>query len=124
MSDIPEIEEAAVAERGRQLAAIEEWRLRIDTVDDQIVRLLNSRSVFAVEIGRIKRAIGEPIYSPDRERRLLERLEQVNPGPLDTLAVRRLFERVIDESRRLERLAAEQEPGSAGGPMGRGQEGS
>jgi len=111
-------------ERERQLAAIEEWRRRIDTVDDQLVRLLNSRSVCAVEIGRIKRVIGEPIYAPDRERRILERLEQMNPGPLDGLAVRRLFERVIDESRRLERLAAEQEPGSAEGPLGRGEEGS
>ena len=112
------------AERERQLAAIEEWRQRIDTVDDQLVRLLNSRSVCAVEIGRIKRVIGEPIYAPDRERRILERLEQTNPGPLDGLAVRRLFERIIDESRRLERLAAEQEPGAAEGPRSRGEEGS
>jgi chorismate mutase len=103
-------------ERARQLEAIEGLRRRIDTVDDQLVRLLNSRSVFAVEIGRIKRSIGEPIYSPERERSLLERLERTNPGPLDAMAVRRMFERVIDESRRLERLAAKETPDPEGEP--------
>ena len=86
---------------------IEEWRRRIDAIDDQILRLLNSRSACVVEIGRIKRALGLPLYSPEREGALLERVLRENPGPLDGAAVRRLFERIIDESRRLERLAAE-----------------
>jgi len=86
---------------------IEEWRRRIDAIDDQLVRLLNSRSACVVEIGRIKRALGLPLYAPEREVALLERVLRENPGPLDGAAVRRLFERIIDESRRLERLAAE-----------------
>lgn len=86
---------------------IEEWRRRIDAIDDQLVRLLNSRSACVVEIGRIKRALGLPLYAPEREVALLERVLRENPGPLDGPAVRRLFERIIDESRRLERLAAE-----------------
>ena len=86
---------------------IDEWRRRIDAIDDQIVRLLNSRSACVVEIGRIKRALGLPLYSPEREGALLARVLRENPGPLDGAAVRRLFERIIDESRRLERLAAE-----------------
>lgn len=81
------------------------WRRRIDQIDTQLMGLLNSRSACAVEIGRIKRTLGLPIYSPDREAEILERVMRENPGPLDDLAVRRVFERIIDESRRLERLA-------------------
>jgi chorismate mutase len=87
-------------------AAIGEWRRRIDLVDDQLMRLLNSRSACAVEIGRIKRGLGLPIYDAEREALILDRIERASPGPLDPTAVRRVFERIIDESRRLERLAA------------------
>jgi chorismate mutase len=86
--------------------ALEEWRRRIDTIDEQLMRLLNSRSACAVEVGRIKRALGLPIYSPEREASILERVMRENPGPLEPTAVKRVFERVIDEARRLERLAA------------------
>ena len=98
-------------ERDVSAGRIEEWRRRIDAIDDQLVRLLNSRSQCVVEIGRIKRALGLPLYSPEREGALLERMLRENPGPLDRAAVRRLFERIIDESRRLERLAAEADIG-------------
>ena len=100
-------EEAAVRQRGE--AQVADLRRRIDQVDDQLMKLLNSRSACAVEIGRIKRRIGMPVYQPDREKWILERAERNNPGPLDSGAVRRVFERVIDESRRLERLAGEAE---------------
>jgi chorismate mutase len=86
--------------------ALEGWRRRIDTIDEQLMRLLNSRSACAVEVGRIKRALGLPIYSPEREADILERVMRENPGPLEPTAVRRVFERIIDEARRLERLAA------------------
>lgn len=86
--------------------ALEGWRRRIDTIDEQLMRLLNSRSACAVEVGRIKRALGLPIYSPEREASILERVMRENPGPLEPTAVRRVFERIIDEARRLERLAA------------------
>jgi chorismate mutase len=90
-------------------AAIEQWRQRIDRIDSQLVGLLNSRSACAVEIGRIKRAAGLPVYSPEREAQVLERVTRESPGPLDPQAVRRVFERIIDEGRRLERLAVEGE---------------
>jgi chorismate mutase len=97
--------EAAVRQRGE--AQVEDLRRRIDQIDDQLMKLLNSRSACAVEIGRIKRQIGMPVYQPEREKWILDRAERNNPGPLDSGAVRRVFERVIDESRRLERLAGE-----------------
>ncbi len=90
-------------------SAVDDLRRRIDVIDDQLMKLLNSRSACAVEIGRLKRHLGIAVYQPDREAWILERAEANNPGPLDSGAVRRVFERVIDESRRLERLAQEAE---------------
>jgi len=100
-------------EDGSGERALDEWRHRIDTIDEQLMRLLNSRSACAVEVGRIKRALGLPIYSPEREAQVLERVMRENPGPLEPTAVRRVFERIIDEARRLERLAAEGDETSA-----------
>jgi chorismate mutase len=94
------------AERAVSQASLDEWRRRIDVIDQQLMGLLSSRSACAVEIGKIKRALGLPVYSPEREVWILERVMRENPGPLDATAVRRVFERIIDESRRLERLAA------------------
>src|SRR5712691_2062377 len=99
----PEAKDAA----GDEHEEIDRWRRRIDLIDGQLMSLLNSRSACAVEIGRIKRRLGLPVYSPEREAWILERVMRENPGPLDPMAVRRVFERVIDESRRLERMAGD-----------------
>ena len=98
----------AAAGRDRAEAELASWRTRIDVIDGQLMRLLNSRSACAVEIGRVKRRLGLAVYSPEREAAILERVQRENPGPLEPTAVRRVFERIIDESRRLERLAAEE----------------
>jgi chorismate mutase len=98
----------AAAEKERAQGELSSWRARIDVIDGQLMRLLNSRSACAVEIGRVKRRLGLAVYSPEREAAILERVERENPGPLEPTAVRRVFERIIDESRRLERLAAEE----------------
>jgi chorismate mutase len=86
-------------------------RLReaIDRIDEVLVRLLNERAKYAVEIGQIKGVLSLPIYSPDREKQVLENVERWSDGPLEPLAMRRLFERIIDESRRVERQASEKE---------------
>lgn len=88
---------------------VEGLRRRIDAIDDQLMRLLNSRSACAVEIGRVKRQLGMAVYQPGREVWILDRVTSNNPGPLDGGAVKRVFERIIDESRGLERLASETE---------------
>jgi chorismate mutase len=94
---------------------LREWRLRIDRIDEQLVGLLNSRSACALEIGRIKRRFGLPVYSPEREAHVLGAVTLRNPGPLEANAVVRVFERIIDESRRLERLAQAEAPDAKGG---------
>jgi chorismate mutase len=88
---------------------IEDWRDEIDRLDEQLVKLLNARSQCAIELGRIKRELGLAIYSPDREREVIAHVTAANGGPLDREAVRRLFERIIDESRRIERVTVEKE---------------
>jgi len=75
----------------------------IDRVDVALVRLLNQRARYAVAIGEIKDALLLPIYAPERENEVLERVESACHGPLAATAVRRLFERIIEESRRVER---------------------
>lgn len=97
------------ASPARTEGEIEGLRKRIDVIDEQLLRLVNSRSACAVEIGKVKRALGLPVYSPEREAWILERVTQENPGPLDAGGVKRVFERIIDESRRLERLAADED---------------
>ena len=87
------------------MKAIDALRQRIDEIDAELVRLMNARAECAVAIGREKKALGLEVYQPQREADVLEHVQQINAGPLDNAAVKRLFERVIDEARRLERLA-------------------
>lgn len=81
-------------------------RTRIDEIDAQLVALLNARAACAVEIGEIKEQAHLPIYQPAREAEVLANVRAANRGPLNDEAIARLFERIIDEARRLERLAA------------------
>ena len=87
------------------MAPIDELRTRIDEIDEQLVRLLNARAECALAIGREKRVAGLEVYQPAREEEVLAHVQAINGGPLDDGAMKRLFERVIDEARRLERLA-------------------
>ncbi len=87
------------------MGKIEDWRNKIDEVDEKLVELLNERAQYADEIGKIKEQLGLEAYSPKREKEVLENILKHNKGPLNNLALRRLFERIIDESRRLEREA-------------------
>lgn len=90
---------------------IETARRDIDAIDDRLVELLNRRAERVGEIGRAKRRLDEPIYQPDREEEIFARVRTQNRGPLDDEALRRLFERILDEARRLERLSYRDEHG-------------
>jgi chorismate mutase len=92
----------SVAEPGMSLA---DWRRRIDEIDRKLVELLNERSKCALELGKLKQQANLPLYQPDREKEVLENAEQNNKGPLTDAAIRRLFERIIDEARSAERRA-------------------
>jgi len=95
--------------------ALEALRRRIDELDVQLVALLNQRARCALEIGRLKDAAGVPVYQPTREAEVLTNVRSHNGGPLDAAAITRLFERIIDEARRLERHASESRKDDPGG---------
>ncbi len=78
-------------------------RAQIDELDQVLVKIFNERSRAANKIGHIKQQLGLPVYDPSREQEVLENVIQANLGPLPTDAIQRLFERVIDETRSLER---------------------
>jgi chorismate mutase len=87
------------------MRTLDELRDDIDRVDEVIVRLLNERARVAVEIGHLKKMLKVPIYQPDREKQVLAHVRSVaSEGPLGADAIARLFERIIDEARRLERV--------------------
>ena len=86
------------------MPTLDELRLDIDRVDEVLVRLLNERARCACEIGKLKKEQGIEIYQPDREKDVLRHVRDVAcEGPLGPDAIGRLFERIIDEARRLER---------------------
>jgi chorismate mutase-like protein len=81
---------------------LEELRRGIDAVDQQILKLLHERVRLVVAVGEYKRERGMPVYDPARERALLDRLCKAAEPPLDAETIRRIFERLVDESRRIE----------------------
>ncbi len=81
---------------------LEGWRRHIDAIDDQLLKLLNKRVQIVLQIGQEKRARQLPIYAPERETQIIERVIASNSGPLDDQAVRRIFESILGESRRLQ----------------------
>lgn len=83
---------------------IDDVRKRIDELDRELLRIFNERAALALAIGEIKKEKGLPVYDPAREKRIFDAMSAANGGPLENDAIVRLFERVIDESRRLERL--------------------
>jgi len=83
---------------------IEYWRNEIDELDDELLRLLNMRARLALKVGALKKAAGLPINDPEREQLILARVRDTNTGPLDSEAIRRLFRRIIRESRHVESL--------------------
>jgi chorismate mutase len=83
---------------------IDDLRAEIDRLDSELLKIFNQRAILALRIGELKKESGLPIFDPGREKKIFQRMKSDNPGPLDDQAIVRLFERVIDESRRLERI--------------------
>jgi chorismate mutase len=86
------------------LATLADCRRRIDSVDLQILKLLNERTQIVENIGRVKMEHSMPVYEPRREDEVFRNVVENNQGPLPADAVRRIFERVIDEMRTLQKM--------------------
>jgi chorismate mutase len=100
-------------------ADIDALRARIDAIDRELVVLLGDRAACALAIGRLKETVAMPVYQPAREAEVLRNVRAANRGPLDDDAIVRLFERIIDEARRLERVAAGVRGAASGADRGR-----
>jgi chorismate mutase len=82
---------------------IEDWRKKIDELDRKLVALLSERARAAVEIGKLKRNTSMPIYEPDRERIVFANVQQANPGPLPGRDLIRIYERIMDVMRNIQK---------------------
>jgi chorismate mutase-like protein len=85
------------------MEALAECRKRIDVLDVKILGLLNERTRVVEEIGRIKQKLKLPIYEPKREDQVFHNVTTHNQGPLSAEAVQRVFERIIDEMRNIQK---------------------
>jgi chorismate mutase len=81
---------------------LEALRRSIDDLDGRILELVAERVRVVLAVGEYKRRNNIAVYDPERERKLLDRLCNQAQHPLDAETVRRIFERLIDESRRIE----------------------
>ena len=94
--------------REAALSALAAHRDKIDEIDRRLLGLLNERTATVEEIGRVKRAAKLPVYEPRREDQVFENIAAHNGGPLSNEAAHRIFERIIDEMRRIQRERMEQ----------------
>ena len=81
---------------------IEKLRGEIDTVDAEMLRLLNERSEIVLEIGKIKRSGNLRFYSPEREKAILNRLTTLNKGPFPNNSLKVVFREIISTCLSLE----------------------
>ncbi|HEX4486752.1 MAG TPA: chorismate mutase [Terriglobales bacterium] len=82
---------------------IADWRKQIDETDKKLVELLSQRAQAAHEIGKLKKTASMPIYEPDREHSVFENVTKVNRGPLTNRDLLRIYERIIDIMRQIQR---------------------
>jgi chorismate mutase len=85
------------------LARLTQCRVLIDDVDLKILSLLNERTRIVQEIGEVKQNLTLPIYEPKREEQVFQNITSHNEGPLPNDAVKRVFERIIDEMRSIQK---------------------
>ncbi len=90
--------------REEAMAALAKHRREIDALDLELLRLLNQRTRVVESIGFIKQEIQLPVYEPKREEDVFRNVIANNPGPLTPDGLQRIFERIIDEMRSLQRM--------------------
>ena len=84
-----------------KMSLLDELREEIDNYDKEIVKFLNKRTLNAVLIGRVKRALNLPTYSPQRD--ISGKINSYLEEPLTKPALQRIYERIIDEARALQK---------------------
>lgn len=82
---------------------VDQSRKKIDSIDENILKLLNERAKESQKIGKIKRKEGQGIYAPHREKEVLDRLKAINGGPLSGAALEAIYREVMSSSISLEK---------------------
>lgn len=90
--------------REEAVKVLADCRVKIDAIDRQLVELLNRRTLIVEDIGRAKQTAGLPIYEPKREEDVYRNILSQNGGPLPADALRRIYERIIDEMRSQQKM--------------------
>ncbi len=85
---------------------IEDWRKKIDALDEQIVEMISERARAAKAIGELKRDSDLPVYEPKREQAVFDHVRAANPGPLADAEMLHVYERIMDVMRTLQRRDA------------------
>ncbi len=93
---------------------ISDWRKKVDELDRRLAALLNERAAAVVEIGRLKRNTGMPIYEPDREREVIANVHRSSTGPLADRDLAQIYERIIDVMRSIQKHEIVPDEGQAG----------
>lgn len=85
---------------------IANWRTKIDELENTLIELLNNRANYAVEIGKIKKEKGLPVFDASREQEILERVAakvKAAGGPLSPESMKRIFQVIMTETRQVEK---------------------
>ena len=77
-------------------------RQEIDTIDSELIELINRRASLVVEVGKIKRESGIPIYAPHRESAVLEKIQRLNKGPISNRTIEAVYRELMSGSFALE----------------------
>ncbi len=81
---------------------VRELRERVDQVDRELIRALNERARIVQEIMALKAEAGAPVYDPKREEEILQRVVEINEGPIYDSSMRDIFEMILHRIRDLE----------------------
>ena len=82
---------------------LDDWREQIDSLDRDLVALLNARARIVLGLAPVKRERGVPVHEPDREEQVLDNIRSSNQGPLTDSALERVYDAVIREMRAMQR---------------------
>jgi chorismate mutase / prephenate dehydratase len=92
------------SDRATSSKDLKSFRVQIDKLDQQILKLINERADLAAKIGRVKTENNDSTFSPAREEEVIANVLTANKGPLPEVTVRAIYREIISGSRALQRI--------------------
>jgi chorismate mutase/prephenate dehydratase len=91
-----------MSDPAQPLPSLAELRIQIDSIDQQLLRLLNDRALVAEKVGEVKKREGTAFFRPDRVAQVIESIQQSNPGPLKNSHVTAIWRELMSACLALE----------------------